>query len=324
MTTMTGHWIITGANGYLGGELCKGLHRRGDRVIGLARAGRSLDLLKDTRISCHIYEDLPSIMSAGDIFVHCAGKVDTTGSWDEFVRINVDWTVSLFEQSARLGARCFIYVSSVAALGYRNRSRDAIIDETSCPDLVEGELYGRSKWLAEQALQERARSFSTRLVILRPGLIYGERPFASSQTWFNRGIIVDPNQRIPLVHIENFVGAVVSIASRPETEGVFFVVDDEQPTVSELNILKIRHGILRYHPWRIGRMGFWLLSATRRICSRRTVQKGHVAADYYFYTRRLRYSTEKLRTLVGWVPTINLNDSLDDCQGTLSPPCTEC
>jgi len=316
---MNQRWIITGANGYLGGQLCKELHSRGHSVLGVARAGRSLKHLEDMGISCHTYEELPSILSSGDVFVHCAGKVGSSGSWDEFVKVNRDWSVFLFDQALEHGVSCFIYISSVAALGYKTRPGNESLDESSTPEHVEGELYGRSKLLAEQALQDCAGYGSTRLVILRSGLIYGRRPFASSQTWLRRAVVVDPDQYVPLVNIDNFTEAVVGVAEHPGEQGVFLVVDEEQPTLRELNALKMRYGILRYAPWHIGITGFWLTWFCRGVV--RTVRcrdvenlKDHAVAEYYFHTRRLIYSTEKLRSQVGWKPAVSLKKGLEECR----------
>ncbi len=316
MKFSTQRWIITGANGYVGGELCERIHRLGDTVFGVTRSGRPLRHLDEIGISCCTYEDMPSILSAGDIIVHCAGKVGNSGAWDEFLKVNRDWAASLFDQAAEHGVTCFIYVSSVAALGYRNRRGEETLDESSPPYHVEGELYGRSKWLAEQILQGRPGRNSTRLVILRPGLIYGHRHFAIAQTWLRRGVVVDMRQRVPLVHIASFTEAVARVGEHPEAQGVFLVVD-EQPTLHELNTLKMRYDILRYTPWHIGKAGFWLtrLSQTvyRALCGRtETLAVRYALAEYYFHTRHLRYSTRKLRAQVGWMPAVGLKEAIEE------------
>lgn len=314
---MSERWIVTGANGYLGGELCKGLQRLGEQVHGFARQGRSMKFLEKEGIECHSYEELPTFLYQGDVVVHCAGKVGNTGGWEEFRRINIDWTVSLYEQAAKQGASCFIYVSSVAAIGYKNRGKNAVLDESSEPELLEGELYGRSKLLAEQALQERARNTATRLVILRPGLIYGRRPFASVQTWLRRGVVVDSRQRVPLVHIDSFLDAVFKVGEKPEAEGVFFVVDEEQPMLRELNAMKRQHGLLRYTPWQIGGIGYSLLQMCGLVArtirgKRRNIPHGYTLAERCFRTRRITYSTNKLRFQVGWLPKVTLVRALQE------------
>jgi nucleoside-diphosphate-sugar epimerase len=312
-------WIITGANGYVGEELCKGIYQQGGTVLALARKGRDLTHLEEIGISCRTYEDLPSVLRGGEVFVHCAGKVGNRGPWDEFVTVNRDWSESLFNQASERGVSCFIYVSSIAALGYKNRPGDEHLDESSSPALVEGERYGRSKWLAEQVLQYRSQETSTRLIILRPGLIYGHRPFASSQTWLRRGLLVDPDQRVPLVHIDSFIGAVVRVAKHSEANGIFLVVDEEQPTLCDLNTLKIQYDFLQFIPWRIGKLGFWLLWFLRSIVRLLRGRAGEVSmadafAEYYFRTRRLCYSTRKLRSQVGWMPAVSLEESLKEQQ----------
>jgi nucleoside-diphosphate-sugar epimerase len=315
---MRKHWIVTGANGYLGGELCKGLHRMGVHVHALARKGRPLDALDELGIESHSYEDFSAVLTESCVVVHCAGKVSTEGSWAEYTSVNIDWSVLLFDQSTAAGAKCFVYVSSVAALGYQNRFVDTPLDESAKPQLIPGELYGRSKWLAEQALLKKAQDNATRLIVLRPGFIYGHRPLVRQQTWLRRGTMVDPLQRVPMVHIDSFTAALKLTVDTPEVDGIFFVVDSGQPTLHELNVEKLRLGLMQYHPWRIGRAGFWLLNAARMVVrlSRgqfRRLPKGYSMAQYYFQTRRLLYSAEKLSLRVGWNPNVRLTDGLAEC-----------
>lgn len=315
---MTKRWVVTGSNGYLGNELCLQLNQHGEAVLALARAKRSSRELAQLGISCHSYEDLPEILARGDVLVHCAGKTGATGSWQDFASTNIDWTAGLFEQATQQQAACFVYISSIAALGYKNRQECDVVDESSPPDLCEGELYGRSKLLAEQMLQDRAENSSTRLVILRPGLIYGRRPIVCSQSWFRRGIIVEPLQRMPLVHINSVCDAILRVVMNPNISGVFIIVDDEQPTLHELNSVKLELGLLRYHPWNIGQIGFWIREGVRFIIRRsrsgnHRQYKEHLLSEYRFQTRRLRYSTNKLRTTTGWTPRMDLVGGLKTC-----------
>jgi predicted dehydrogenase/nucleoside-diphosphate-sugar epimerase len=307
---MSRSWIITGANGYLGGQLCLNLAGRGESVTGMARAGKPLGHLLEAGIDGRSYEDLPEIISSGDILVHCAGLTGSRGSPGDYTRINRDWSVSLFDQAAAAGAGCFIFVSSIAAMGYMPRPSDAPLDESSPPRHAEGDYYGMSKLDAEKALQDRADSSSTRLVMLRPGLVYGRKPLSSA-----RPEVIDRGQRVPLLHIDNFADAVVASAKSENARGVFIVVDEEQPIIGDLTALKMKLGILRHPPRRIGRVGFWMKWLARSIVRIMTGRRGEVSrklifADYYFRTRRLRYSTERLRSATGWIPAVGLEEGL--------------
>ena len=305
-------WIITGCNGYLGGVLCRGLHESGKVVIGVARANRRLDMLKQLGVECHTYDELPGIVKAGDVLVHCAGKTGNVGNREDYEAINVNWSAELFDLASTQGVECFVYISSVAAFGYKNRPGQETLDESSQSDLCEGEIYGQSKLQAEQRLAELAADSATRFVILRAGLIYGRRPVQKSYNWIKRGFTVDTKERVPLVHIDNFQDAVMKVVECSDANGIFIVVDDEQPTRRELNILKQRLNIIRYQPWMIGKIGFRFLRLVRcilcMILRRPARSADYMKAAIVFQSRRSYYNCDHLRTVVGWSPQVSLED----------------
>ena len=307
-------WIVTACNGYLGGEVCRAL-AASRQVVGLARPGRDLGDLENLGVQCRTYEELPQILRPGDVLVHCAGKTGNSGPWEEFERTNVRFSEELYRRAAQGRASCFVYVSSVAAVGYRNRRGREVLDETDPPDLSDGEFYGRSKWAAERRLAGLSREDGMRLVILRPGLIYGRRPAGVPQTWLRRGWIVDPEERVPLVHVDSFLDSLTRVVESRGVRDTFFVVDAEQPTLNELNKLRIELGIIRYHPWRVGRLGFCVLYQVKdllgRILGRRWPgQPGSWKATLHFHSRRSRYSTDALRKACGWQPALPLAEGL--------------
>lgn len=314
---MARKWIVTGANGYLGGEICTALNQRGETVHAFSRAGSAPDGKTSAGISWHTYDALPDILAQGDIVVHCAAKVCETGAWEDYVAINIDWTTSLFDHAASAGAACFVHVSSIAALGYGNRPGAAPLDENSKSILGEGELYGRSKLLAEGSLADRVIAGAPRLLILRPGLVYGPGRIASSNRWLRRGVTVDPRQRVPLIHVENFLAALVACVGTESARGVYLVVDEEQPALGDLNRLKLRHGILRHRPWPLGRVLFKLfLQLKAKAGARRrgrALPAGYTVTQYALRVRRLTYSTARLRGDTGWSPEISLEQGLEEC-----------
>jgi nucleoside-diphosphate-sugar epimerase len=308
-------WFVTGANGYLGRELCNALKKKRYRVTGCLRATPAPSMLTSIGIQTCCYSAMEDEIMSSSVFVHCAGKTAGTRQWDEYKKINADWSCELADIAIRRHCACFIYISSIAAMGYQNRPDPVCLDENSAPQLMGGEMYGRSKKLAEDMLLSMFANTETKLVILRPGLVYGHRPLVSPQTYFRRGLVIDSAQRVPLVHIENFIDAVIGVANAPGAEGVFLVVDSEQPTLKELNLSLVESGLLRYHPWKVGKMGFWLAILLRGIVRlSRGDRLGSVRlsaqAEFVFKTRRLSYCTKKLRSRTGWKQRVSLKDGL--------------
>lgn len=214
--------------------------------------------------------------------------------------MNVQWTLELFKLATTRQIHCFMYVSSVAALGYINRPEPNILTEETTPLLHEQEFYGRSKLMAEERLQEAAHDKNIRLVILRPGLIYGKRMVNTAQSWLRRGSIINSGTRIPFIYIDNFVDALKCVLERKEAKGVFLVVDDEQPNQKEVITLKKNLGILKYSPWEIGLNGFILQqqmkTVLRRILGNKNITRQPALEPLIrFHSRELRYDCSRLK-----------------------------
>ncbi|HOF87675.1 MAG TPA: NAD-dependent epimerase/dehydratase family protein, partial [Armatimonadota bacterium] len=240
----------------------------------------------------------PAQIAGGDIVVHCAALTHGT-AWEAFERVNVSWTIELFAQAAARAA-VFVQISSIAALGYANRPAPAVLDEQTPPQLLPGELYGRSKLAAEQALVRQAAGLPLRLLILRPGLIYGGRAPQSRPR--QRGLLVDPAQRVPLVHLDSVCDALWRMGDHPTLAGTFQVVDAEQPRLDELLALKLALGLIPALPRRIGPAGYRVLWALRRLRQRRWPDPALLAAELAHHCRQNTYSTTALRQATGWQP----------------------
>jgi nucleoside-diphosphate-sugar epimerase len=306
--------VVTGANGYLGKEVCRFFEGR-TRVVALARSLDKLKSLDSAKIECSTYDDFTNRVEEGDVFVHCAAKTSHRGRYEDYLETNVNWTLELFEK-VKDRISLFVFISSVAAAGYSNRPGLTALTEATAPLLLEGEHYGRTKELAERRLAGEAKKSSVRLVSLRAGLIYEADRLARPQSRLSRGTLVDPRERVPLVNLSNFFDALDLAIRNDEVKGTFFVVDDEQPTREELVELLIENGLLRYRPWRIGNFGLLcksLLSETKRIL-RGGEPTGawleNLEADLAVHRRRSRYDTAALREATGWVPKIGLLEGL--------------
>jgi nucleoside-diphosphate-sugar epimerase len=170
-----GRYFVTGATGFLGGELTKQLISRGHKVAALVRDPARAAVLRTLGVELHQgditdRESLRAPMAGADGLYHCAAwyKVGVPG--DEAERINVDGTRHVLEMMCELGIPKGVYTSSVAVF---SDTRGAMPDERYRYDGPHLSEYDRTKWLAhyEVALPMMTRGLP--LVIVQPGVIYG-------------------------------------------------------------------------------------------------------------------------------------------------------
>lgn len=162
--------LVTGASGMLGGELATALHRRGDEVTVLQRrgSGRGLrEVLGDITDAAVVSE----AVRGADAVIHCAAKVNVTGAWRDYHRINVLGTQVLIDVCRRQGVPRLVQVSSPSVA----HSGDSLVGEpagAADPRSARGN-YARSKAMAEcLALAADARD-ELAVVAIRPHLVWG-------------------------------------------------------------------------------------------------------------------------------------------------------
>jgi len=155
--------LVTGANGFLGGEIARRFASRGDvDVIGAARCGRegergvAVDLADMTRI-VRILADLTP-----DLVVHAAGRSE--GSRAEFERDNAFATRTLAEAMRKAAPdAALVLLGSAAQYGAPRSDRAWRESDAMAPVTA----YGESKRDAEAAAFAVADGSGLRVVALR-------------------------------------------------------------------------------------------------------------------------------------------------------------
>jgi len=164
---------ITGANGFVGGEIARLHLERGDEVRALSRRGGPADA-QTTGLSWHtanLANDAPGtddalrrFVDGADIVYHAAAELADP---DRMHATNVEGSIRLARAAlGRVGA--FLQVSSVGVYG---PGRGRRIDERTPPAPVNP--YERSKALADAELTALATEFGLDLRILRPSNVIG-------------------------------------------------------------------------------------------------------------------------------------------------------
>ena len=168
-------YLVTGATGFIGGELTKQLIGRGHQVVALVRSPDKASLLKTLGVELHAgdirdRESLRAPMQGVDGVFHVAAwyKVGVTEPAAE--AINVGGTRNVFEVARELSIPRIVYTSTVGVCG---DTHGQLVDESyhaHGPFLTD---YDRTKWIAHYEVAVPMAREGLPLVIVMPGLVYG-------------------------------------------------------------------------------------------------------------------------------------------------------
>jgi nucleoside-diphosphate-sugar epimerase len=171
---------VTGPTGTFGFGLMPLLEadERVARVVGIARhpfdpAAHGWMKMEYRRGDVRDPEVLRDAFSHADVVVHLAFLVTGAASGEAIWSINVDGTLNAFGAARAVGARRFVYSSSVAAYGFH---RDNPIGMTEdWPVRPAARLfYAKEKARLEHLLRaQAARSARPALYLLRPSIVVG-------------------------------------------------------------------------------------------------------------------------------------------------------
>jgi nucleoside-diphosphate-sugar epimerase len=205
--------FITGASGFIGGQIAERLITNGRRVRVLAR--RPLPeleklggevVLGDLESPAMLYRGCDG---AATVF-HVAGRVGVWGPAEDFYRINVEGTRNVIAACQTAGVQRLIYTSSPSVVYHGGDL--AGIDESAPLCTVAPCAYPTSKAAAERLVSE-AHSDDLATISLRPHLVWGLGdknivPRLLALAAMGRLKIVGSGQnKVDVTHITNVVDA---------------------------------------------------------------------------------------------------------------------
>lgn len=222
--------LITGLNSYVGCSLFN----------WLSRDCYAIDLMS---VREHRYEYID--FSIYDTVFHVAGitHFSKNPSQKELYRqVNTQLTLDIAKKAKLSGVKQFIFMSTIIIYGDSSLN-DRVITETTKP--TPNDIYGESKWLAEQGLAQLSDE-NFKVVIIRPPMIYGKNSKGNypKLSKLAKLLPVFPdfyNQR-SMLHIDNLCEFVKQIIDK-EKSGLFFPQNKEYVSTSNLvqEIAKVAH-----------------------------------------------------------------------------------
>jgi nucleoside-diphosphate-sugar epimerase len=276
---------------------------RGIEVTALSRGGSALpDGSPTLAVDLSTEDPDASLLEGVDVVFHLAGIAHRRADQAAYRALNEQATLRLARLAAGAGVGCFVFLSSVKAMGPPGGGAPRSEAECHAP----GDAYGLSKWRAECALREEFADSPMSLVILRPALIYGAGArgnLALLSRAVRAGLPRPPEEgKRSMLGLSDLVELLCDIAADPPSGVHTWIACDDQPYSTRYLYDLLREASGRGHgrawlprwAWRLGTALLDLRGAT-----------GDEPSFQKLFGTEV-YSNRALREATGWRPRGNL------------------
>lgn len=301
--------LVTGANGFVGRELCRYLLERNDRVRGAVRkSGTSLFPGVEPAVVGEIGGDTDwtSALRGMEAVVHLAARVHVMRDAEVnplkvYRAVNTHGALNLARQAAQSGVKRFIYLSTIKVNG---EGRASPYVEADSPDPIDP--YAVSKLEAEHGLHRIARETGMEVVILRPPLVYGpgvRANFLRLMETVRKGWPLPLGairNRRSLLYLGNLVDAIRVCIEHPAAAGQTFLLDDGRPVSTPELIRAVAHAMGR--PAHLVAVPVGMLEFAGALLGRR--------AAVTRLTGSLWVDSALIRSRLGWTPPYSMAEGL--------------
>ena len=209
--------LVSGGTGFIGKHLVEALVEGGSRVKVIARDPRKAKSVEERGVKVILgdlgdKEFLGKELAGIEVVYHLAaipGQIWGT-PWEEYRRVNVDYTQNLLEASLANKIKRFIFCSSIQAA------------DTST-------FYGKSKLEAEKAVKRSGLEY----VIVRPGVVYGpgdKRVILRIYQRIQKGVfpLIDGGKaRLAIVFIDDLIDLFLKGLTSKTKNKIFWGIGEE-------------------------------------------------------------------------------------------------
>jgi nucleoside-diphosphate-sugar epimerase len=224
--------LVTGANGFIGSNLCRRLLEEGEEVHALVRKTSDLHFLEGLKVQLH-YGDisdksgLKKALHQIEKVFHVAGLAADWGPYALFEKINFEGTKNVAQAASDAGVKRFVYISTVAFHGFGKQN--VTEDMPPATQLIP---YAETKYKAEQWLWQFSKQTEMEITAVRPGNVFGinDRTFISKyMDALLQGKFAEINHgrsKTCPVYVENLVDIIMLVSKEKKAVGEAYLATD--------------------------------------------------------------------------------------------------
>jgi nucleoside-diphosphate-sugar epimerase len=305
--------LVSGANGFIGKQLCAELLRQGQSIRAALRLGRTDNLPIENAETVSIgaidgETDWTDALLGIKTVIHLAARVhvmkdNAADPLGELRKVNVEGTWNLARQAAAAGVQRFIFISSIKVNGESTLlGQPYTADDPPMPT----DPYGISKLEAEDALRQLADETGMEVVIIRPPLVYGpdaKGNFHNMMSWLLKGVPLPlgaiHNKR-SFVALDNLIDLIITCIDHPAAANQTFLAGDGED-LSTTELLQ-RLGKALGKPAKLLPMPVWALKIGAILLGKRDMAQR--------LCNSLQTDISKACDLLGWLPPVRVDDAL--------------
>jgi len=309
----SGNVLVTGASGFVGGQLLKRLaYRKGNQAMGAVRSASSVIETGTVAVGdINQHTDWSAALKNQQVVVHTAARAHIMNDQAAeplaaFREVNVEGTLNFARQAAAAGVLRFVFISSIKVNGEQTApSRPFTCDDTPAPE----DPYGISKLEAEQGLQKIALETGMEVVIIRSPLVYGpgvKGNFASMIKLVEKGLPLPfgaIDNRRSLVGLDNLVDLIITCIDHPNAANQVFLVSDGEDLSTSGLLRRVAKAMGK--PSRLISVPAGLLQLGATVLGKKAVGQRLLGS--------LQVDISATRERLDWTPPVSVDEGLRRC-----------